>query len=1038
MNPRKELGPKLASLQRELETGQVRKYWQCLEELADSEAFQRLMQQEFPALADIWPDSLSRRKFLGLMGASLALAGVGGCSVRPAPEGTIVPYVRPPEEIVPGTPMFYATTMLHDGDAVGLLVESHEGRPTKIEGNPDHPASLGATNIFHQTSVLTLYDPARSQTVVSGDQIRGWNDVEAAISKATSRQADRRGRGMRLLTESVRSPTLTAQIQQFLRRFPEAKWHQFEPINDINRHQAAQTAFGRVVDVVYDFTQADVVVALDADFFTQEPGHLRYARDFMSRRRPASNKGTGASAGMNRLYVVETAVSCTGAKADHRLAVPMRDIETVARELAAKLEVGGADSPTNGNRRWIQAVANDLKTSQGRSIVLAGRRQPPAVHMLVHAMNERLANHGPTITFIDPVAAKSVDVYQSLRELTDDIDRGVVDELFILGGNPAYTAPADLDFATRLPKVRQSFHLSLYEDETSRLSTWHLPEAHYLESWGDARAFDGTVSLVQPLIAPLYEGRSKHELLAIISGDTTISGLEIVKRQWSDKAAQNGRDNDFESKWQRTLHDGVMAGTRAAAVSVTLKSDVTSKMSQGLQAVNTNGEASLELVFQADPSIYDGRYANNGWLQELPKPMTKLTWGNAAIMSPRNADTLGVKPGAFAHGGEHGGYEMPLVSLQLGERTMQVPAWIMPGHADDSVTIYLGHGRESASRAHGEWQQTLGSNAYPLRTTEHPWFASGLNVAVLDASFPVACTQAHHLMDDRDVIRSITWDEFKTNPQHAIEHVEEKLHEKLERSELPLTLYEDYDYAPPQRKWGMSLNTTTCMGCNACIVACQAENNIPVVGKEQVLFGREMHWLRVDRYLHGSLEEPDEFYFQPVPCMHCEHAPCEYVCPVAATVHSAEGLNDMIYNRCVGTRFCSNNCPYKVRRFNFLAYANFETVPLRLQYNPDVTVRSRGVMEKCSYCVQRIRLAEATAEAAGRPVRDGEVLTACQAACPSQAIVFGDVNDPASAVRECKDSPLDYGLLAELNTRPRTTYLAALRNPNPELEAQDD
>ncbi len=741
---------------------------------------------------------------------------------------------------------------------------------------------------------------------------------------------------------------------------------------------------------------------------------------------------------MNRLYVVETEVTPTGAKADHRLATRMRDIEDITVAIAAGVGVSGISARSGEHSKWAAAVARDLTANAGRCLVVAGYRQPASVHLVAHAMNERLGNVGKTVRYIKSAVHRPMDPTAAIRELADDMERGAVEALFILGGNPAYTAPADIEFAATLGNAKLSCHLSLYEDETSRLCTWHLPQAHYLESWSDARAFDGTASIVQPLIAPLYQGRSQHEVVAMLAGAHEMDGHKIVQSYWSGqlKEQTEGRPG-FDSLWQTALHEGVIGDSASAALNVQLKDGWQSELSPAgaNEKADAQSDESLEIVFQADPTIYDGCYATNGWLQELPKPITKLTWDNAAIVSPRTAKDLGLEYGAFAHGGEHGGYDVPLVTLQLGTRQVRAPVWIMPGHADGAVTIHLGYGQKHAARANGAWQESLGFNAYELRTADHPWFASGVAISKLDSTYPLACTQAHQVMGESEVIRPGTLEEYRRDPRRIAAKKEEPRGALgMEVKQPRGTLYEPFDYGPPKHKWGMSVDTTTCIGCNACVVACQAENNIPVVGKEQVRFGREMHWLRVDRYVHGEAASPDEFYFQPVPCMHCEHAPCEYVCPVEATVHSAEGLNEMVYNRCVGTRFCSNNCPYKVRRFNFLDYGDFKTVQLRLQYNPDVTVRSRGVMEKCSYCVQRIRQGEINAEKAGRPLRDGEVLTACQAACPTQAIVFGDMNDASSAVAKWKASPLEYSLLEELNTYPRTTYLAALRNPNPELE----
>jgi MoCo/4Fe-4S cofactor protein with predicted Tat translocation signal len=1044
MNPRKNLSGELDDLWARLDAARGKKYWRSLEELADTEAFQELLRREFPEQAAAAPSGLSRRQFLTLMGASLALAGVGGCSVRPAPSRTLVPYVRAPEEIVPGKPLFYATAMTLGGRGAGLLVESHLGRPTKVEGNPQHPASLGATAPYHQASVLGLYDPDRSQTVTYLGKTSTWDDALAALHKALHAQKDRRGAGLRILGETVVSPTLASQMERFFKVFPEAKWHQYEPVARDSARQAAQRAFGEVVNAVCHFDRADVVVSLDDDFLGCSPGNLRYIADFMSRRRVRTTAEDAKKATMNRLYVVETALTGTGAKADHRLALPAGEIEAIARALAAELKVPGAPAAPELPERvrtWVRHVAGDLRFEdpgeggkrdrprrRGSTLVVAGDRQPPAVHLLAHAINHHLGNVGQTIAYIDPIEARPVDQLQSLRELVEDMDHpGRVELLVLLGGNPVYNAPADFRFAERMQKVPLRFHLGLYQDETARLCQWHLPETHYLESWSDTRAFDGTASIAQPLIEPLYHGRSVHELLTVVTDRLQTSGYETVRDHWRKHWEGRKSSGDFEDFWETSLHDGVVAGTAFPAKSVTLKEGWEKHLGTSVGV----GGAGYELVFQPDPTAYDGRFANNGWLQELPKPGTQLAWDNAALMSPATAKALGVGLGSYAHGGEHGGFHQPVVELRLGDRTLRAAAWIQPGHADRSITLYLGYGRENA----GKVGSKLGFNAYSLRTSDRPWFAPGLAVVKTSDTYQLACTQQHNLMESRETVRVGTLGEYHQKPRFAKERTEEKTKEASRRSPLPLTLYEPFPYK--EHKWGMAIDLTTCVGCNACVVACQAENNIPVVGKGQVLAGREMHWLRVDLYIRGACDAPTEFHFQPVPCMHCENAPCEYVCPVEATVHSAEGLNDMVYQRCVGTRFCSNNCPYKVRRFNFFFYADYATESLRQQYNPDVTVRSRGVMEKCSYCVQRIRHAEIDAEKEGRPIADGEILTACQAACPARAIVFGDINDPKSTVKAWKDSPLEYGLLADLNTVPRTTYLGALRNPNPDMEKKE-
>jgi molybdopterin-containing oxidoreductase family iron-sulfur binding subunit len=1036
MNHRKHLRPELEAIQERLKDAHGKRYWRTLEELADSDAFRELMRLEFPAQADIWPDSMSRRRFLGLMGASLALAGLSGCSVRPAPSVGLRPYVRSPEEVVPGRPLFFATAMTEGGAGVGLLVESHLGRPTKVEGNPDHPGSLGATDLFNQASILTLYDPDRSQTVTLLGRTSTWEAAfgksavngQASIGMAMARQRQTKGAGLRILTETVVSPTLGRQLDDLLKAFPEAKWHQYEPVNRDMAYRGAHQAFGEPVNTIYRFDRADVVLSLDADFLTCGPGNLRYVADFMKRRRVPTTDHNARDATMNRLYVVETSVSSTGAKADHRLALRPSEIEAFARALAARLGIPGTGpAAASKHDRWIDAVADDLQSHLGWCVILAGDRQPPAVHLIAHALNQRLESVGKTVLYTEPIESHPVDQAKSLRELVDDMERGRVDMLVILGGNPVFTAPADLRFTERMEKVALRVHLSLYQDETSLQCQWHLPEAHYLEAWSDTRAFDGTATIGQPLIEPLYQGRPAHEVVSILTHDLRTPGYELVRAYWRKHRQDQGASGDFDDFWETSIHDGVVAGTRFPEKSLRSQDNL------GQPENKSSPEGELELMFQPDPTIYDGRFANNGWLQELPKPITALTWDNAALMSPATAKKLGLAVHGYEHGGEHGGFRTDTIELEVDGRALRAPVWPMPGHADGAITIYLGYGRQSAGRVGGTSEHPVGFNAYLLRTSEHPWFCPGVEARKTGERYPIACTQAHQLMENRECVRSATLAEYRERPDFARQREKEEEREATRVARKPLTLYPPFDYGPPKHKWGMVIDLTACTGCKACVVACQAENNIPVVGKEQVLAGREMHWLRIDRYNTGPYEAPEEFYFQPLPCMHCENAPCEYVCPVGATVHSAEGLNDMVYNRCVGTRFCSNNCPYKVRRFNFFQYADFATQSLRQQYNPDVTVRSRGVMEKCTYCVQRIRHAEIDAETDGRPVADGEILTACQAACPAEAIVFGDMNDSKSAVKRAKDLPLNYGLLTELNTEPRTTYLAALRNPNPRL-----
>ncbi|HXE75983.1 MAG TPA: TAT-variant-translocated molybdopterin oxidoreductase [Candidatus Xenobia bacterium] len=971
-------------------------YWRSLEELAQTPEFEEYLHREFPENASEWNDPIGRRRFLQLMAASLALAGLSTACTR-QPTESIVPYVRQPEQFIPGRPLYYATAMTLSGYATGLLVESHLGRPTKIEGNELHPASLGATDAFAQASILSLYDPDRSQVVLEAGRISTWSAFLAALNRALANQAAKRGAGLRLLTETVTSPTLARQIQALLAKYPEARWHQYEPVNRDNAREGARLAFGQVVETQYRFDKAGVVLSLDADFLGSGPGSVRYARDFMQRRRAGLAGGE-----MNRLYVVESTPSLTGALADHRLPLPSGRVALLTDYLATKLasSVGShADfsALTVEQKLWADALAEDLKKHTAKSIVVAGDGQHPWVHDQVHYINWHLGNLENTVFYTDPLDTYRFTASGSMRELAEDMLAGKVELLVILGGNPVYNAPADVGFAAKLEKVPFRAHLSLYEDETSYLCHWHIPEAHYLEAWGDARAYDGTVTIQQPLIAPLYGGKSAYELLAALNGQPGASAYDIIRDYWKSKSGAK----DFESFWRRAVHDGLIQGTSFPTKKVTLN-----RGANLAAAENQSAREGIEVVFRADPTVYDGRFANNGWLQELPKPLTKLTWDNPCLLSPATAQRLGVT-------------NEDVVEIRHEGRRVRAPVWISPGHADDSVTVFLGYGRTRAGRI----GTGIGYNAYAIRTATAPWFATGVEIVQTGERHPLACTQNHHSMEGRALVRAGTIEEYQKHPDFV-----QEMGEEPPRS---LSLYPEHKY--DGYAWGMAIDLNACTGCGACVVACQAENNIPIVGKEQVARGREMHWLRVDRYFKGALDAP-ETYHQPVPCMHCENAPCEVVCPVAATVHSDEGLNDMVYNRCVGTRYCSNNCPYKVRRFNFLKYNDDTTPVLKLLRNPDVTVRMRGVMEKCTYCVQRIQEAKIGAEKQDRAARDGEIQTACQQVCPTQAIVFGNLNDPKSRVSELRAEKRHYALLANLNTRPRTTYLARLRNPNPELE----
>jgi molybdopterin-containing oxidoreductase family iron-sulfur binding subunit len=1018
----------LADIRTRLAGLEGRAYWRSLEELADTPEFRTYVDREFPSQASEFTDPAGRRQFLKLMGASLALAGVSACTRQP--QERIVPYVRQPEEIVPGRPLFFATAMPLGGFGQPLLAENHMGRPTKLEGNPEHPASLGATDVHSQAAVLTLYDPDRSRNIIGRGEVRTWTTFATTLQAAINAQHGTQGQSLRLLTEPVTSPTMLDQIEQLRALFPNMKWHQWDPVFGAPQGGAPAEA------AVYQFAKADVVVSLDADFLGFGPAAVRYSKDFASRRRIGTPQDQ-----QNRLYVAEPVPTVTGAKAEHRVAVKAREIQALAAALAGAVGAGGgaqgAAIPDQA-QRWVQAAANDLKAHAGRSAVVAGPEQPAAVHAMARAMNDALTNTGSTVSYLPPIAASPADGTRSIAELVADMNAGQVELLVILGANPVFTAPADLNFTAALDKVPMRMHMGLYQDETAELCHWHVPEAHFLETWGDVRSFDGTASLIQPLVAPLYDGRNPLEILSIMNGAPGMPAMEIVKSYWTKVfdggvpgvTARDRSGQPFASAdalWRTALHDGFIASTsmipefvaasagaappRPADGAVTPAPAQAAAQAQPPAAPpNPTG---MEILFRPDPYVLDGRFINNGWLQELPRPLSKITWDTAAFLSVRTAERLGVGRG-------------DILEIAYNNRVARLPVWVMPGTADDVVVVHFGYGRRRTGRV----GTGLGTDTFVLRTSAAPWFDGGVQVTATGDTYVLASTQNHFAMEHRHPVRVVTADELRRNPGAVAA-------QGPNRPPPEMSLHGTGEHPHSrgaQHRWAMAIDLNACTGCSACIIACVAENNIPVVGKSQIERSREMHWIRVDTYFAGDPAAPEATYHQPVPCMHCETAPCEPVCPVAATVHSDEGLNDMVYNRCVGTRYCSNNCPYKVRRFNFMLYSDFSTPELVGQRNPDVTIRSRGVMEKCTYCVQRINHARQDAKTTGQPIRDGDIRTACQQVCPSDAIVFGDLNDPQSAVVRLKSQERNYGLLEDLNTRPRTTYLAVVKNPNPELD----
>lgn len=978
-------------LRRQLANKQGREYWRCLEELADSEHFRTFLTQEFPRFRPLWDSHLSRRNALKLMAASMALAGISACGRQPEEE--LVPYVNQPEHVVPGKPTHYATASVIGGYGHGLLAESHEGRPTKLEGNPEHPATLGACDIYSQASVLSLYDPDRSDSVMHGGNASSYDSLLAELANKQHDWDKTQGKGLALLTGAVTSPSQYARLRQLFERWPRATWHVHEPVDRSAVYAGTEQLFGQPLEAVYDFSTARIILSLDADFMQGQPGFLRYAHDFSTGRRP---RDTDQS--LNRLYTIESTPGITGAVADHRFPLAYPHIEMLARRLARFLDIQITDPDAIVEAPWLEAIARDLDRHHGAAVVVPGDQQPAAVHALAHAINHRLNAFGNTVHFIEPVDV--AHQAQPLETLVESMKNRQVQDLIVLDANPAYTAPADLDFASAYRHVPWQLHWGNYYDETARLSRWHVPATHPLESWADVSAHDGTVSLIQPLIEPLHDGKTVLQILTAITEGKNRKPRELLRDYWHDRHEGNG----FEQFWWRSLNEGLVADTAAAYMTPQPRHDWQKQLPSARPARQTG---SVILQLRPDPALWDGRYANNGWLQELPRPLTKLTWDNALVIAPALAES-------------HNLAEGDMVRLQVGQQTLEIPVYILPGQPADAVTMHLGHGRSHAGRI----AEGVGSNAYALRNSQQRW-ATPVSLSATGRQQPLAVTQQHHAIEGRDLLRVGTVSDYRQNPGFAQSHEPQE------------SLYPESWPAVPEsdHAWGMVVDLSACIGCNACVTACQAENNIPIVGAEEVRHGHEMHWIRVDRYFEGPLDTP-RMAFQPVPCMHCENAPCEYVCPVAATQHSADGLNEMIYNRCIGTRYCSQNCPYKVRRFNWFDYTSAEAdYPAEpAVQNPDVTVRSRGVMEKCTYCVQRINATRNKADAENRPIRDGELMTACQQACPTSAIVFGDLADQHSEVSRLREHPLNYAMLSELNTRPRTTYLAAVRNPNPEIE----
>jgi MoCo/4Fe-4S cofactor protein with predicted Tat translocation signal len=1029
----------LAEVRAKLDGQTGRRFWKNLDELAETQEFHELMQEEFPRQsgAGEWVDSVSRRGFLKVMGASFALAGLAGCTKQP--DEPIFPYVKQPEDLVLGRPMYFATAHPFPTGAVPVLVKSDAFRPIKVDGNPEHPMSKGRSDAFTQGTLLGLYDPDRSQHPRLRGETAAWGDFQEQF--ATGAAQLQGGQGLYFLSETITSPTLAAQWKQVQTKYPQARLVQYDAVNGDTARSASKAAFGDYYDTQYKLDDADVILSLDADFLSgiAFPGFLPMAASFANRRRYEEGKT------MNRLYIVETMPSVTGFKADHRLGLKPSEVDAFATAIAG----GNAAALTNpGAQKFLSSVLDDLKKSPGRCVVIAGPQSSPACHAAAHALNASLGAVGKTVIYSTPLAPIPNEQGTDLTSLVNDMKAGKVQWLVMLGVNPLYNAPVDLDFAGGFNMVPNTVHLGSHLDETGFYSTWHINAAHYLESWTDARAADGTITIVQPMIAPLYNGKTAHDVLQALL-DPSKSGYDVVSE--NAKAYIKG---DFANGWRKALHDGWVDGTAFTAASV----GAPKTAAPAAAAPAPSGDGTLEIKFLPDPSIYDGRYANVGWLQELPKQVTNLSWDNAVLLSLDTMARLGVE-------------ENEAIELELNGRKVIAPVLMVPGHPNDCVTVHLGFGRRVEA---GRVGAGVGFDAYALRTSTNPLWAPGLKITRGKGTYDLCVTKVHNIEHRGDFAQlGLERKEFDTQGTYSLAG-----HEALERSIIRYAtvaeVQKDADYAHNgasgtlvnkigynpqgekvphdesffpdawrydhkeqgtnhlQNKWGMAIDLNSCIGCNACVVSCYAENNIPVVGREQVKIGRIMQWIRIDTYFEGDLHAPQAF-FQPMLCQHCESAGCEQVCPVGATIHSPEGLNVMVYNRCVGTRYCSNNCIYKVRRFNFLLYSDFDTESLKFMRNPDVTVRSRGVMEKCSYCVQRIEAVKIDADKNGRAIADGEILTACQQACPADAIVFGNMNDPNSRVTKRKATERDYEVLADLNYRPRTTYTAGVVNPNPEL-----
>ena len=1048
------------------------KYWRSLDQLAERPEFRQWLDQEFPSGASIAPEGESRRNWMKLMSASFLLAGMGGFAAGcRRPEATLTPFAKQPENYVHGGWQYFATSFPSRGSAQALTVKSSDGRPTKIEGNPLHPDSNGSTDITAQGALLGLYDPDRAyRHTFQGSDVKAEKVVDFLATTA-KKFAATGGEGLAILAERNSSPSRAALQAKFADKLPKAKWFLYEPVDFAIASQAASLAFGASVTPHVHFEKARRILSLDCDFLSTDADTAHHIRGFAKGRRPGDT--------MSRLYVVESLQSLTGGSADHRLRVRPTDLVKVAAhigsfladgELAVSLKALAKGSPASA--KWAEECAKDLAAHKGEAVVVAGYAQPLAVHLIANALNSLLGAVGPVVQLLPNPEKSDGGIAEAVAALN-----GGLDTLVILGGNPAYNAPADLDFNAAAKKAKTVVRLGYYEDETALLSTWHLAGAHFLESWGDARTSDGTVVPVQPLIEPLFGGLTELEVLARLLGEAKAGPYEIVRANFAGD----------DQAWKQFLHDGYLKGSAYQPISPSFDAGAVAQALAGFKPLAASG---YDVVLYRDAKVDDGRCANNGWLQEVPDPVTKLVWGNAVIISPATGKKLGISgqtgdgrtdtsDNAHAHDGQ---FKNQVIKVTIGGRSIEGTAWIQPGFADDTIGLALGYGRSKVGRV----GTGCGFDAYVFYGAAGGHIVTGAKLEPVFKKEYLATTQEHGLMEGRPIVREANLEQFKAKPGFA-NHMDLDAHlphyvPYNEDGSIKNIYTHPYKSHPETKsevhQWGMTVDLASCVGCAACVIACQAENNIPIVGKDQVMRGREMHWIRIDRYYShdADLEITKEhaaadpqMAVQPMFCQHCESAPCESVCPVNATVHDEEGLNVMAYNRCIGTRYCANNCPFKVRRFNFFDFnkresdygkvqgqfflntGNLYKGPLaenrneapnweiiKLVKNPDVTVRMRGVMEKCTFCVQRIEQAKIAQKGIARDsanvrVPEGGIKTACQQACPAEAITFGNLLDPESAVSKKKLDPRNYTVLGFLDIKPRVTYLARIRNPNPAM-----